>query len=212
MANQDDQEQKNQTQEEIDAAAKAAEEKAKADEEEGKKGTGKDNSAGKGSGDSASDLEAELKRRDGTIKSLSDKVEGYENFQKKLAGVFNPDGAEGKEPTLQDALNQIEELKKKDQLHEAEKQKDAIIDELEVSDARKRELKRRVSASSEDIQKAIEDENNYLNILLENEGVKKEEQNQPRYISNRRPAAAQFSKNIPNSDNAAEILAAANAK
>lgn len=211
MANPKDQDIDKKSQEELDAAAKAeAEAKAKADEEAGK-GTGKGNSAD--DKDKSASWEEEIKRRDGTISALQKQVNEYQSFQKKLAGVFTPEGEGNGEPTLQDALKQIEDLKKENQTSKSEKARDAYIESLEVSEARKKELKRRVSPNSEDVAKAVDEENDALNILLQNEsGSSKENNNSNRFISNKRPVADKFSKSIPNSDNAAEILAAAEGK
>lgn len=100
-------------------------------------------------------------------KALAELKQQLNRFQTGIASAIG--GPEPKqELTIDEIQKQIAELRSKNEQSQKELEKSAYIDGLELSEARKKELKRRISISDE-WQTAIERENAMLDRLIEEE-------------------------------------------
>jgi len=109
-----------------------------------------------------SKIQKENKRLRGQISTLQEQIGGI-----KRAFV----GEDADQEVSVDQLQQdIADLRSDLQKKDAELRKNTFIDELkDVTDARKRELKRRVSAGSEDLEDAVKQEIEALDALIAEE-------------------------------------------
>lgn len=110
-----------------------------------------------------SNIQKENRRLRGQISTLQQQID-------KIKVAFVGDDTQKGEVTVEQMQQDIAELRKDLQAKDAELRKNTFIDGLkDVTEARKRELKRRVAADTDNIEQSVKDEIAALDALIQEE-------------------------------------------